>query len=205
MKIYYSPFSPYVRKVLVAAHELGLADRIEQLPSAAHPINRDQTIIAHNPLGQVPTFLRDDGTVLADSRVICEYLDDLAGGTLFPRAGEQRWRALVDQTVGDGILAAALLSRYEVAVRPPEKLWQDWYDGQMDKVETAIAAIEKMAPTLGERVDIGTISFGCAFGYLDLRFPDNGWRTRHPQSAAWYARFEKRPSMQATRHPAPVG
>ncbi len=202
MRIYYSPYSPYVRKVLVVAHELGLADRIEHLPSAAHPINRDKTIIAHNPLGQVPTLLLDDGTPLADSRVICEYLDDLAGGALFPRSGAQRWRALVDQTVGDGILTAALLSRYEVAVRPADQLWQPWFDGQMDKVETAIAAIEAAAPTLGERVDIGTISFACALGYLDLRFPDCGWRSRHPQSAAWFARFEERSSMQATRHPA---
>ncbi|MET4210954.1 glutathione S-transferase [Bradyrhizobium sp. LA2.1] len=200
MKIYYSPFSPYVRKVLVTAHELGLADRIEQLPSAAHPINRDQTIIAHNPLGQVPTMLLDDGTSLADSRVICEYLNDLAGGKMFPKSQAQRWRALGDQSTADGILAAALLSRYELAVRPPEKLWQPWLDGQLDKVETSISAIERAAPT-GERVDIGTISFACAFGYLDLRFPDFGWRSRHPKCAAWFASFDVRPSMQATRHP----
>jgi len=202
MKLYYSPFSPYVRKVLVAAHELGLADRIAQLASAAHPVNRDRNIIAHNPLGQVPTLLLDDGTMLADSRVICEYLDDLAGGALFPRSGSARWRVLVDQTIGDGILTAALLSRYEVAARPPEKLWQEWFDGQMDKVETAIAAIEAAVPALGDRVDIGTISFACAFGYLDLRFPDNGWRARHPKSAEWFAQFGARPSMMATRHPA---
>src|SRR6266568_3801583 len=78
MKIFFSPSSPFVRKVLVSAHELGLAERIERLKSAAHPINRDQTIIAHNPLGQVPTFFADDGRVLYDSRVICEYLDTLA-------------------------------------------------------------------------------------------------------------------------------
>jgi glutathione S-transferase len=204
MKLYYSPYSPYVRKVLVAAHEVGLADKIENVACAAHPVTRDRNIIAHNPLGQVPTLLLDDGTMLADSRVICEYLDDRAGGSLFPRSGAERWRVLVDQTIGDGILTAALLSRYEVAARPPEKLWQDWLGGQMDKVETAIAAIEAVAPTLGDRVDIGTISFGCAFGYLDLRFPDLGWRDRHPKSADWYARFGARPSMVATQHPGPV-
>jgi glutathione S-transferase len=202
MKLYYSPFSPYVRKVLVTAHELGLADKIENLASAAHPVTRDRSIIAHNPLGQVPTLLLDDGSVLADSRVICEYLDDLAGGSLFLRSGPQHWRILVDQTIGDGILTAALLSRYETAARPPEKLWQDWYDGQMDKVETSIAAIEAAVPTLGNRVDIGTISFACAFGYLDLRFPKFGWRDRHPKSADWFAGFSKRPSMVATQHPS---
>jgi glutathione S-transferase len=204
MKLYYSPYSPYVRKVLVAAHEVGLADKIENVACAAHPVTRDRNIIAHNPLGQVPTLLLDDGTMLADSRVICEYLDDLAGGSLFPRSGSARWRVLVDQTIGDGILTAALLSRYEVAARPPEKLWQDWFDGQMNKIETAISSIEAAVPTLGDRVDIGAISFGCAFGYLDLRFPDFGWRDRHPKSAGWYARFGARPSMVATQHPGPV-
>lgn len=111
MKLFYSPTSPFVRKVMVVAHELGLADRLERLPSAAHPVNRDKSIISHNPLGQVPTLLTDDGQVLADSRVICEYLDDLAGGGLFPKAGAARWRALVDQTLGDGLLGAALLAR----------------------------------------------------------------------------------------------
>lgn len=84
MKIYFSPTSPYVRKVLVVAHALGLADRIEKLPSAAHPVHRDRGIVAHNPLGQVPTFFTDEGVMLTDSRVICEYLDALGGGGLFP-------------------------------------------------------------------------------------------------------------------------
>ena len=83
MKVYFSPASPFVRKVLVAAHELGLSDRIERLACAAHPINRDMDIVAQNPLGQVPTFFTDDGRVLYDSRVICEYLDSLGQGRLF--------------------------------------------------------------------------------------------------------------------------
>jgi glutathione S-transferase len=201
MKIYYSPTSPYVRKVLVAAHELGLADRIEKLPSAAHPVNRDRAIIAHNPLGQVPTFFTDDGQMLADSRVICEYLDDLAGGALFPAPGAARWRALVDQSIGDGLLAAALLARYETAVRPAEKLWKDWLDGQLDKVATSLAAIEAAAAGFADRVDIGTITFGCGLGYLDLRFPDLNWRAKHPATAAWFARFNARASMASTAHP----
>ncbi len=198
MKLYYSPTSPFVRKVLVVAHELGLADKIERLPSAAHPVNRDQTIIAHNPLGQVPTLLLDDGSMLADSRVICEYLNDLAGGQIFP-SGAQRWKALVEQTVGDGLLDAALLGRYERAVRPPEKLWQEWLDGQIGKIHSALAVIDKDAPGLGDRVDIGTISYGCALGYLDLRFEDLGWRDRYPAAKEWYARFDERPSMRETR------
>lgn len=199
MKLYYSPTSPYVRKVLVVAHELGLDERIERLPSAAHPINRDRGIVAENPLGQAPTFLTDEGVMLADSRVICEYLDTLAGDRLFPVAGPARWRALTDQALGDGALAAALLARYEAAVRPAEKQWRDWLDGQVEKITDTLALIEKNAATFGKRFDIGAITYACLLSYLDLRFPALSWRDGRPETAAWFARFDERPSMAATR------
>jgi glutathione S-transferase len=198
MKVYFSPASPFVRKVMVCAAELGLA--IERLPSGAHPVNRDRTIVADNPLGQVPTFLADDGTVLYDSRVICEYLDGLAGGgRLFPASGPARWRALVEQGLGDGLLDAALLARYEGAVRPAERQWEDWRAGQMDKVRCALDRMQEWAPGLGDRVDIGTITLGCALGYLDFRFPDQGWRDGRGALAGWFERFGARPSMAGTR------
>lgn len=198
MKLFYSPASPYVRKCMVVAHEVGLAARIEHLPAAAHPVNRDQTIVRNNPLGKVPTLLTDDGTALYDSRVICEYLDDLGGGTLFPRSGAQRWRSLTEQSLGDGMLDAALLARYESAMRPEALRWADWNAGQVEKIHSGLAVIEAGAGTLGDRVDIGTITQGCVLGYLDLRFPHLEWRKHSPQAAAWFERFNARPAMQAT-------
>ena len=199
MKLFYAPTSPFVRKVLVVAHELGFNEQIERLPAAAHPVNRDQTIIAQNPLGQVPTFITDDGQVLYDSRVICEYLNDQAGGSLFPASGEARWRALTGQALGDGLMGAADLARYETFVRPEDKRWDDWINGQLDKVRSALTAIEQQAASLGDWVDIGIIAFGCALGYLDLRFADVGWRDGHPEAARWFERFDARPSMAQTR------
>jgi glutathione S-transferase len=197
MKILFSPFSPYVRKCLVAGMELGLNERIELLPSNAHPVNRDREIIAVNPLGKVPTFFTDTGQALYDSRVICEYLDDLAGGTLFPR-GPQRWATLTLQSLGDGMLDAALLARYEDVARPESYQWADWKAAQLDKVHTSLDALEAKPQVLADRVDIGTIAVGCALWYLDLRFPDLGWRDRSPQVAAWYAAYSKRSAMQMT-------
>lgn len=118
MKLHFSPTSPYVRKCMVSAHELGVADRITLLPSKAHPVDRDATLVATNPLGKVPAFITDDGLVLYDSRVICEWLDSSFNGRLFPREGTARWHALVLQSLADGILDAALLARYEEAARP---------------------------------------------------------------------------------------
>lgn len=197
MKILFSPFSPYVRKCLVSGMELGLNDRITLLPSNAHPVNRDREIIAINPLGKVPTFFTEDGQVLYDSRVICEYLNDLAQGALFPAAGRARWDTLTLQSLGDGILDAALLARYEDVARPEAFRWADWKAAQLDKIETSLAALNARPAWLADRVDIGSIAVGCALWYLDLRFADWGWRERYPQMAEWYAEFSQRPSMKA--------
>ena len=198
MKIFFSPFSPYVRKCLVTAHELGLHDRVQLLPSNANPVQRDPEIIASNPLGKVPTFFTDDGAVLYDSRVICEYLNELGQGALFPRSGEARWNTLTLQALGDGILDGALLARYEDVARPEPLRWPEWRAGQLDKAETSLAHLAAHPALIASgRVDIGTLTVACALWYLDLRFADLGWRDRHPAVAAWYAGFSQRPSMQA--------
>lgn len=198
MKLFYSPSSPFVRKVMVSALELGLADRLDHQPAAPHPIKRDSAIRAKNPLGQAPTLVTDDGLVLFDSRVICEYLDAQAGGSLFG-TGAARWRNLARAAMGDGLLGAALLVRYEGVVRPEVLRWSDWTDGQMAKVSDVLDAFEQIAPELGDAVDIGSITFGCALGYVDFRYPSLDWRGGHPAAASWFEAFSARPSMMETK------
>jgi glutathione S-transferase len=199
MKLYHSTTSPFVRKVMVSAIELGLAERIEKVSAKVSPVVRTSPVIADNPLGKVPTLITDDGTILFDSRVICEYLDALAGGgRLFPASGAARWQVLTEQALADGISEAALLKRYETASRPADKLWPAWRDGQHDKVEKGLDRLEHMVPGFGGRIDIGTIAVACALGYIDFRFADLGWRTHRPALANWSATFAARPSMAAT-------
>lgn len=195
MQIFFSPFSPYVRKCLVVGHELGLDDRIKLLPSNAHPVDRSRELIEINPLGKVPTFLTDDGVALYDSRVICEYLDTLAGGKLFPAEGAARWETLTLQSLGDGILDACLAARYEDVARPEELRWSVWRDAQLDKVTTSLAYLEADIAKVANRVDIGSLSIACALWYLDLRFPDYAWRTNFPNVAKWAEEFSKRESV----------
>jgi glutathione S-transferase len=201
MKLYYSATSPFVRKCLVSAHELGLRERIELLPAAPHPINRDRALIVCNPLGKVPTLVTDDGTVLYDSRVICEYLNALGDGHLLPEQAE-RWRVSRDAALADGVMEAAVLVRYETFARPEHLRWKDWVDGQMDKVACSLAEIEARAGSLDQRIDLGTIAIGCALGYLDFRFAALGWKNTHPKIAAWFERFAARESMLTTQPPA---
>lgn len=199
MKIYYSVTSPFVRKCLVSAHELGLRERLELVPAAAHPINRDPAVVAVNPLGKIPALVTDEGTVLFDSRVIVEYLNALADGHLIPARGAARFRVLADQALADGMLDAAVLTRYETAVRPQSLRWDAWIGGQLEKVTCGLAEFEGRASELAGRIDAGTIALGCALGYLDFRYASIPWRERYPATADWFAAFARRESMTSTQ------
>lgn len=202
MKLHYSAASPFVRKCLVVAHELGLRERLELVPANAHPVKRDRSLMLVNPLGQVPTLVTDEGAILYDSRVICEYLNVLGDGAIVPADAQARWNALREQALADGVTDAALLVRYETAARPEPLRWADWIAGQLDKIACGLVEIDEHASDFGERVDLGTISFGCALGYLDFRFASLNWRDNHPNAAAWFEWFGGRESMATTRPPA---
>lgn len=199
LKLFFAPLSPFVRKVLVTAHETGQESLIERVDSAPHPLNRDKTIARFNPLGQAPTAVTHEGEVIYGSRVICEYIDAHSqSAKVFPK-GPDRWRALVQQALGDGILDAALYARYETTLRPAELRWDSWRDAQLTKVMAGLDEVERLANAFGQNVTIGTITIACAIGYLDFRFAELNWRARRPAAAEWYEWFSARPSMVATR------
>ena len=203
LTLFYAPTSPYVRKVLILAHEGGFADRIETVAAAGTPIEPNTQTAAANPLGKIPCLKRDDGPALFDSRVICQYLDATHGGGQFYPAGAARWSALTLEALADGIVDAAILVVYESRLRPEERRFTPWTDGQLGKIHRAIDALEaEWLPHLKGPLDIGSIAVACALGYLDLRFPDLGWRDSHPGLAAWLSDFAGRESYKATVPPA---
>lgn len=201
MRLYHSPASPYVRKVMVVALEKGVADRIELLPSAVSPVARDATVVASNPVGKVPTLLLDSGAALYDSRVICAYLDALVPDpALLPAAMEECFAAMTLEALADAVLDAALLARYETVLRPEALRWDDWVRGQMEKIDSGLAALETVwLDRLAGPLTLGTIAAACALGYLDFRFADKDWRAAHPRLADWFETVSARPSLQATR------
>ncbi len=202
MKLRHSPTSPYVRKVSVTAIELGLGARIERVPTDTQ--DRDSGLAEHNPLGKVPALILDDGAVLYDSPVICEYLDSLHDGPrIFPAAGPERWTALRQQALGDGILDAAILRMIETARRPEPLRWPVWIKHQAAKIRRAVDRFEAEAEALEGPPTIGRIAAGCALGYLDFRAPELDWRAGRPRLTAWYETFAQRPSMQETVPTAP--
>lgn len=201
MKLLYLPASPYARKVRVLAHETGLKDQLtlQLLEPGLTPINPNQTLTAQNPIGKIPTLLLADGTALFDSRTICEYLDTLHNTPrMFPQDAT-RWQVLTQQATADGILDAAVLTRYETFLRPEPFRWSEWIENQKSKFWRALDALERDASSLQNKMNIGVISVACALGYLDFRYGDENWRTPCPNLAAWYETFQQRDSMQSTQ------
>ncbi|MDB5993462.1 MAG: glutathione S-transferase-like protein [Pseudomonas sp.] len=200
MTLYHNALSPFVRKVMVLLHETGQQDRVALQSSLLTPVSPDLLLNEDNPVGKIPALRLADGNVIHDSRVILDYLDHQhVGNPLIPRDGSARWRRLTLASIADGIMDAAVLIRYELALRAPEKHWEEWLDGQRDKIRRALALLEKDAiAELTSHFDVAAISVACALGYLDLRHPNLEWREANPQLAAWYFEVSQRPSMVAT-------
>lgn len=192
-----SPASPFGRKVKIAAMELGLMDKVTVV--VADTNDPSEPLRQQNPLGKIPTLVLEDGTTLFDSRVICEYLDFVAGGhRLFPE-GEAKFPQLRLMALADGLADAALLQVYEVRFRPEENRNAAWVANQAGKVARALAALEAAPPAYPAQPRIGEIALACALGYLDLRF-EGKWRADHPKLVAWLDAFAaKSPAFEATR------
>ena len=199
MKLHWSPRSPFVRKVMVAAHELGLADRLDCVRSVAAMARPNPEIMADNPLSKIPALVLDDGQVVVDSGVIVEYLDSLAGGgKLVPATGPDRWAALSRHALANGLLDLLILWRNE-RDKPDARQTPEWLDAFRVKVAATLDRFERDAPRLAaEPFGIGQIALGCALSHADFRFADLGWRENRPALTEWHRGFAARPSMTAT-------
>ena len=199
MRLYSSPASPFVRKVTVVLHETGLLPGVEMVAAGGTPVAPGTMPVTRNPLGKIPVLEREDGPALYDSRVICRYLDDLAGGRLYPEK-PRLWETLTLEATGDGMMEAAVLIVYEDRTRPEEKRFDGWVEGQWAKIARGLDAIEgRWMAHLAGPLDAGQIAVGCALGYLDFRLGPRDWRAGRPALADWEKRFAARPAMLATR------
>lgn len=200
MKLYMSPASPFARKVRILVRELDLTKNVEEIPT--NPATSDE-LRRINPLGKIPALVLDDGSVLVDSPVICEYLNDLGGGKFFAAGNifshhTSRWRVATLQALGDGLAEAAVLRTYE-GRRPAELQSADVIAHYTRAITATLDMLERLAPKFAEHPTIGEIAVGCALDYLDFRHGDLGWREGRPQLAAWLDKFSQYASVVATK------
>ena len=201
MKLYGSLTSPYVRKARILIKEKAVACEFVVADAWA----ADGPVPRFNPLGKVPVLERDDGTMLFDSPVIVEYLDQLKAPTWLPAAGEARWEMLRWEALADGILDAVvtrlLETRRAAAQQAPEVIQR-----QAQKVARALEYTErslKGAYLMQDRFTLADLAMGVALEYTDLRYPHD-WRARHPKLARWLAGVCARTSFVETVPPGAI-
>lgn len=197
MKLLYQTHSPFARKALVFAHEIGMADRIEVIHQETSPTRRNEAVFAENPLGKVPALIRPGLPTIFDSDVICAYLDRLHDGRkLIPDYGESRWRALREQALAQGLAEIGIALRWETVRRPEELRYAPLRDGYIEKLVSAYDWLERELDVF-EPIHVGHIALATCLSWLEFReLP--GFRGNQPRLSAWLDRFQARPSMRAT-------
>ncbi len=198
MKIYGDVLSPFVRACLVAAHEVGLGEKLKLVHTVVKPADENGALAKLSPIAKIPVLETDHGHAIYDSRVIIEYLAHVAGNrTLIPDDGVKRFRVLTLQSLAAGVADAAVALRYEQAQRPPQLQWPQLAERNRQRIVVGVADLEATWCHELESCNAGSILAATALGYIDFRHGPIDWRANNPKVAKFYAEFSDRPSMKA--------
>ena len=197
MKLVYSPPSPFVRKVTTLIHHADLHDRIELINVKTTALSVAEEARAANPLGKIPVMILEDGKAIFDSRVITQYLDELAGSNLYPR--ERIYDILTLEALADGIMESAVSITYESKLRPENEQSPSWMEAQWSKVLHAVKALDEGEfKAMDGDMNMGQIAVACALGYLDFRHDARQWRNGYSNLASWNDEMMKLPALIKT-------
>lgn len=184
-KLSFSPASPYVRKVRMAAFKAGLDSQLVLI--TADTQDENDIIRSHNPLGKIPIVQTPDGSYLYDSRVIVDHFSRIGGG-LIPESGNDRDTVLTRSALAEGLIDASLLIVYSDRYsgnETPSKIWLDLQIGKIDRtldfLETDL--INWSSPS---GFDAANIGLAAALGYLSFR-EVRDWKTGRPKMQEWFA------------------
>ncbi|RDV05009.1 glutathione S-transferase [Undibacter mobilis] len=199
MKLFWSSRSPFVRKVMIVAHELGIAERIEHVRTVVHPAKPNAEVMAFHPISKIPALISDDGQAIYDSRVICEYLDDRFGkGALLPASGPGRWQVLTRHSMIDALTETCVMWNGERR-KPQELRDEQIVAASAVRVTSGLNALEAdIAFFEEEGLTLAHAAAASALAYLDFRLDTFAWRESQPRLSRWFAEFSKRPSFVET-------
>lgn len=196
MKLHYSPASPFARKAWVTAIECGFGDKLEL--AATNPHESTPELVKANPLSKVPALELDNGEVVIESLLICEVLDDMAGGgVVIPKDGKQRLAMLRRHAVANGLMEVSVLRRVE-SLRAKEADREKNMTRQATIGKRVLDQLEAGAAALDDKLDLANVTLAIALDYLDFRFAADAWREGRPKLSAWHERYSKRESLRKT-------
>ena len=200
MKLYITPGSPYARMARIVVLEKGLGDRVEIVAARTRAVDSPYYAIA--PSGRVPYLVRDDGSALEDSAVICAWLDQVDGRPLFDLPpGEAGWEARRLEA-----MARSLMDGVAVWLRELSRPVHERSPGLIAHEAARAGRIcdvwerEIAHPWMHAPLNMAQIALACALG-IEARNPDFRWRAGRQALTEWFTRIMTRRSFAAT---APV-
>jgi len=203
MKLIQADASPFARKARIVILETGLQSRVEETnPGAVTPVSNNVSVNSINPLGMIPALETDDGGCIYDSTVICEYLNSVGEGNLYPKDPATYFKSRRLESLADGIMDLSVALRYETALRPESLRWAEFITHTNEKIERGLDQLERDCSSFSDTLTIGEIAVGCALGYRDFRYSDMDWRSTRPALNSWYVSVGARESFQQT---VPIG
>ena len=200
MKIYVTPTSPYARMVRIVILEKGLAKGIE--------IIRAQTRKTESPYyevsasGRVPYLIRDDGTAMEESQLICAYLDHLDSSPVFDHpSGNQGWESRRLEALARSLVDGLCVWGRELT-RPEDERSPTIieHERQRSRRMTDLWESEIEHPLMSGQLNMAQIALVCAL-QLERRNPGIQWRPGHPKLSVWADRISERTSIAETLPP----
>ncbi len=205
MKLISATPSPYARKIRIALAEKSVPFELQ----TEVPWNDDTSLPKHNPLEKLPVLLLDDGSTVWESSFILEWIErKFPNPPLLPPDDDGILAHKRMDALATGVCDAFLLVFFE-RMRPEAHRSRPWTDRQMRKVHGGLAEIARVVGdrpyAVRDSFGIADISAGSALGWLDVRFPELGWRTTHRNLDRYMDGLTARPSFQATTpHPQSI-
>ena len=198
--LYHFWLSPFSRKVRIALYEKGMD--VELVVEKYW--NRRPEFLALNAAGQVPVLSEPDGTILADSQAIVEYLEDcqpepnLLGKEPLDRAECRRLIAWFDgkfyDEVTDFLLREKLLKRFMGMGEPRSDLIRAGRQNIGYHLDYISYLVERRNYIGGETFSLADITAAAHLSCLDY-LGDVPWED-YPDAKDWYMRMKSRPSFR---------
>lgn len=192
--------SPYVRRVAISLHVLGLPFEHRSVS-----VFRQYDVFAQiNPVVKAPTFI-DDGTLLVDSTLILDYLDRKvpAARRLMPEEPQERAFALRVNGFALAAMEKTVQQVYERELRPAERQHEPWFERVNAQMHAAFKVLDGLLAgregwLCAGRITQADITAAVAWRFTQYILPGVAEAARYPAIAALSARAEALPEFVAT-------
>lgn len=191
MKLLCTPNSLYSRIIRIVAIEMDVKLAVEFVGVRENA----NTLLNYNPAGMVPTLVLEDGTVISESRLICEHIQAKSLPNILAEVGDTESRSLEGLVGGfiDGIAVWVREDRRNISEQSPGVLTLE-----RARAERCLEYFNGKIRLLPKTINYSVISLICGLELMEMRV-NHSWYLSYPVLASWYEKFKALPAFEATR------